>query len=203
MITTPRSPFCCLMRRALARTSMIVRAGLSSMKTFADCRYPKASWARFQSASLRSPVRSFEESMRAVEARMRSASSWRLISKEKKSAGRFTTAPDVDEDPEREGRLAGRRARAHDRHANSLESLQDLVERPVPRFQAVELAAGLAALLEDVRLAQEEPLQRARPSRSRRSSPIALILRSASSIRPDDVVGRDVRLVDDLSGRPR
>jgi hypothetical protein len=31
---------------------MTVNAGLSSMKTLADCRYPNASWARFQAASL-------------------------------------------------------------------------------------------------------------------------------------------------------
>ena len=76
------------MRRALARISMTVQCGLSSMKSFASASRPTAWPRRDQSPSLRRAVHKRVASTRASIASRRFVSSSVPISIEKKMTGR-------------------------------------------------------------------------------------------------------------------
>ena len=80
-----------LRRRALARTSMTVRLGLSSIQMGASASRPTAWLILDQSASLSRPLRTLLESTRASEHSSRWVSSSWLISSEKNSTGRDTS----------------------------------------------------------------------------------------------------------------
>ena len=104
----------------------------------------------------------------------------------------------VDEDPEREGRLAGCRSGADDRHRTLLQSLEYLVERAVPGLESVQLPARLAALLEDVGLGEQQALEwRDRVGASVIADRVDLAFGLVDET--DHVVGRDVGVVDDLA----
>ena len=105
---------------------------------------------------------------------------------------------DVDQYAESESRFTGARARPHDRHAARLQSLKNLVERLVARFQTVDSTTGLAAFLEDVSFTQQQALQgrdRVGPAGVADGVDLALGFVDQSH----DVFGGDIGLVDDLA----
>ena len=87
MTIMPRLPIWLLSRRALARISMIVRLGLSSIQMGASARRPMAREIFCQSSAWSWPLRTRVESTRASAHSRRCDSSRLLISSEKNSTG--------------------------------------------------------------------------------------------------------------------
>ena len=104
----------------------------------------------------------------------------------------------MNQDAQTERRLTGARSGADDGHAARLETLENEVQGPVAGLEAVELSACLTTLFEDVGLGEQQTLQ----WRHRVNSPVvADLIDLAFGLidETDHVVGRDVRVVNDLA----
>ncbi len=158
MTIIPRLPIWLLSRRALARISMMVRFGLSSIQIGASASRPMAREIFCQSSVCSWPLRTLVESTRASAHSSRWDSSRLLISREKNSTGDGFGGLQggVGDHPEGEGRLAHGGTGAHHDERAGLEPGQEVVEVEVAGGRAGDGVAPLVQLLEAVEVVGQQ-----------------------------------------------